>query len=119
MIANRPALRALRSQVRFSKEYCDSLPRFSQSVSWLCWAYNEEELIEEFLTRSNDLLQRTVDEFEIIVVDDGSTDRTPVILRQVSARLPRVRVLTNRTNMNVGYSCKRAIGAAKIGRAHV
>jgi glycosyltransferase involved in cell wall biosynthesis len=92
---------------------CDSLPPFDRGLSWLCWAYNEESLIESFLTRANALLQRTVRDYEIVVVDDGSTDRTPMILRELCDRIPQLRVVTNDTNRNVGYSCRRAISEAR------
>ncbi len=97
---------------RFTQAYCDSLPRFDRGLSWLCWAYNEEGLIAEFLKRANELLQRTVEDFEIVVVDDGSTDRTPAILKDLAQEIPSLRVVTNETNRNVGYSCRRAIMAA-------
>jgi len=97
---------------RFTQAYCDSLLRFDHSLSWVCWAYNEEVLIERYLKRANGLLRRTVKEYEIVVVDDGSTDRTPLILKDLSQEISQLRIVTNETNRNVGYSCKRAIMAA-------
>ena len=94
---------------RFTQAYCDSLPRFDRGLSWLCWAYNEEVLIAGYLKRANELLRRTVRDYEIVVVDDGSTDRTPAILKDLAQEVPQLRVVTNETNRNVGYSCKRAI----------
>lgn len=88
-------------------------PRFDRSVSLLAWAYNEEQLIDAFVARAIALLEDTVTEFEIIIVDDGSTDATPRLLAQHAARDPRIQVVTNERNMNVGSSAQRAIRAAK------
>jgi len=96
----------------YSRAYADSLPKFDRGVSLVSWAYNEEELIEGFLRRADALLSSCVEDYEIIVVDDGSSDRTPGILTRLSAEMPRLRVLTNDTNRNVGYSSRRAIAAA-------
>lgn len=96
----------------YSKAYADSLPRFDRGVSLVSWAYNEEELIEEFLRRADAHMAACVDDYEIVVVDDGSKDRTPEILARLAAEMPRLRVLTNEVNRNVGYSSRRAVAAA-------
>ncbi|MFZ5426242.1 MAG: glycosyltransferase family 2 protein [Thermodesulfobacteriota bacterium] len=96
----------------YSRAYADSLPKFDRGVSLVSWAYNEEELIEDFLRRADALLSSCAEDYEIVVVDDGSKDRTPEILARLSAEMPRLRVLINDTNRNVGYSSRRAIAAA-------
>jgi hypothetical protein len=89
-----------------------SLGKFDRSVSLGAWCYNEELLLESFLKRAVDLLDRTVVDWEIIFVDDGSTDRTGEIVDAYARREPRVRALHSDRNRNVGFSAKRAIGAA-------
>ena len=96
----------------YDKTYADSLPKFDRGVSLLSWAYNEEALIESFLRRADAMLSRYVEDYEIVVVDDGSKDRTPKILARLSAELPHLRVLTNEVNRNVGYSSRRAVASA-------
>lgn len=86
--------------------------RFGGSVSLLAWVYNEEQLVDEFVARAVRLLEETVEEFEIVIVDDGSTDATPRLLAAHARRDPRIRVLTNDRNLNVGDSAQRAIDAA-------
>ena len=49
------------------------LGKFDHSVSLGAWAYNEELIVESFLTRAIDLLDRTVHDWEIVFVDDGRT----------------------------------------------
>jgi len=85
---------------------------FDRSVSLLCWAYNEEAIIGPFLERADALLRETVCDYEIVVVDDCSTDRTHAIIREVQQRCPRIVLLRNPVNVNVGLSAQRAIAAA-------
>jgi dolichol-phosphate mannosyltransferase len=73
-------------------------------------AYNEQENIEALLTRVEGALSRTGRPFEVIIVDDGSTDRTPELLRQGMSRLPWLRVL--RMGRNGGQSAAFEAGFA-------
>jgi glycosyltransferase involved in cell wall biosynthesis len=96
----------------YSEVFRDSLPKFDRSVSWLCWAYNEEELIEGYLTRANKLLAGTVSDYEILVVDDCSTDKTRDIIGRLMKDIPQIRLIRNPVNLNVGYSSQKAIMSA-------
>lgn len=69
-------------------------------------AYNEEEGIGECLTSL--LAQTTSFSFEILVVDDGSTDATPAIVSQLQAADHRVRLL--RFDSNRGRGAARLAG---------
>jgi glycosyltransferase involved in cell wall biosynthesis len=59
------------------------------------------------------MLDQTWRDLEVVVVDDGSTDDTPQVLRRVAATDPRVRVLTNGTNVGLASSLNRGISAAR------
>lgn len=87
--------------------------KFNRSVSCLCWAYNEELLVCEFLTRLNNLLQSTVEDYEIVIVDDKSTDRTKSIILEMQKTIPQIVLVANERNMNVGYCTRHAIQNAK------
>lgn len=84
-----------------------------KSVSLVAWAYNEEELIGKFLRKAIRLLRSTEREYELIIVDDGSTDGTGKILKKYADKNSKIRILTNKNNRNVGYSCRRGIFAAR------
>ena len=90
----------------------DLTKKFNFSVSLLAWGLNEEELLEGFLSRAFALLDATVEDYEVIFVDDDSTDETANILEAYRQREPRLKVITNAQNVNVGISCRRAINAA-------
>ncbi len=91
-----------------------ALPKFDRSVSLLCWAYNEEELIEGFLRRIHAMLEASCEKFEIVLIDDCSTDKTNEIARSLQPEIPQLRMLRNEKNMNVGYSCRRALREARM-----
>ena len=56
-------------------------------------AYNEEENVAETVSRALDEIGPLVDgSIEVLVVDDGSTDRTPELADALAAGDPRVRV---------------------------
>jgi len=89
---------------------CEGL--FDRSVSILCWAYNEELLIEDFLRRIDAVMKKAVKDYEIVLIDDCSVDRTNEIARGLMKEMPNLKIFRNETNRNVGYSTKRAIKEA-------
>ena len=56
-------------------------------------AYNEEECIESTIHEVVNVLRSSHVEFEVIVVDDGSTDGTASILKELRHNLPELRAL--------------------------
>lgn len=73
-------------------------------VSMIVAAYNAEKYIEETLET---LVKQTLDEYEILVVNDGSTDGTLEILRIYEERYPHLRVIDKE---NGGPSSARNAG---------
>jgi len=74
-------------------------------VSCIIPVKNEEGLITRCVTS---VLEQTYEHLEVIIVDDGSTDRTPAILDGLAASHPRMRVVHLPKNLGK----KRAIEAA-------
>jgi glycosyltransferase involved in cell wall biosynthesis len=68
--------------------------------------YNKEK---EVLRAINSVLSQTVKDFEVIVVNDGSTDKGPGIVRSISD--PRIRVI-DQDNAGVSAARNRGIEAA-------
>jgi glycosyltransferase involved in cell wall biosynthesis len=86
-------------------------PRISLSV--VMAGLNEEASVERAVGRVVAGLEGLADEFEVIVIDDGSTDRMAEIAERLAAADPRVRLLRNERNLNYGISLARGIAAAR------
>src|SRR5687768_2008093 len=65
-------------------------------------AYNEQENIPTLLDRVSAALSHVGRPYEVIIIDDGSTDDTPRLLREAMASRPWLRVL--RMGRNSGQS---------------
>lgn len=88
------------------------LSKFDRSISMLTWGFNEKSLIDEFMEKAIRLLESVCDDFEIIYINDCSTDGSAVVLKKWEDREPRLRVITNERNLNVGWNTRIAVSAA-------
>lgn len=89
------------------------MKKFDKSVSMLCWGLNEEKSLPAFFDRAIALMDEAVSDFEIVFVDDGSTDKTPLIAASYAKKDSRIRVITHPININVGWSCRTALANAR------
>lgn len=65
-------------------------------------AYNDAPTIEPLIEDSIAAVSTITDDFEILVIDDGSRDETADILRRLCANIPRLRVHTHPENLGFG-----------------
>lgn len=82
------------------------------SISLFFPAWNEEDYVERAVSRALAVLPRLSDDFEIIVVNDASTDRTQEISEALAARYPQVRVITHPENRKLGGAMKTGFAAS-------
>ena len=81
-----------------------------QSLSLFFPAWNEEAHVERAVTRAIKVLQRLTDDWEIVIVNDASTDRTQEIAFELTQKHRQVRLINHPTNTRLG-------GAVKTGLA--
>src|ERR1700704_1383350 len=84
----------------------DTPPRTPTRLSVVAPVYDEEELVEEFVTRACAAVADY--EFELVIVNDGSSDRTPELLDRMAAADPRVRVI--HLSRNFGHQAALTAG---------
>lgn len=85
-----------------------SAPR---SISLVIPMYDEEENVEHALWTAVDALRGW--DYDIVVVNDASTDRSPEIVRRIAAEDPRVRMITHDRNRTLGGSLRTGFAAAR------
>jgi glycosyltransferase involved in cell wall biosynthesis len=76
-------------------------------------SYNEELRLPATLDRIAAYLQRDGREAEVLVVDDGSNDRTAVVAEAFRNRIALLRVVSNGVNRGKGYSVRHGIQEAR------
>ncbi len=82
----------------------------SLSLVFLCW--NEEEALPRTLDEAVQWCRENLDDWEILVVDDGSTDASAAIISKHAESEPRIRLLQHPVNRGMGAGLRTAIGAA-------
>lgn len=73
------------------------------SISILVPTLNEETNLAATVARILDALSVTVEDYEIIIVNDGSTDGTGAKADEIAGRFPGIRVLHHQKNKGLGY----------------
>jgi len=77
-------------------------------------ACNEEANIAALLSSARSVLREVAGEYEIIVVDDGSRDRTAEIVRQAATRDGRVRLVRHSVNRGYGRALITGFAACRL-----
>jgi glycosyltransferase involved in cell wall biosynthesis len=82
------------------------------SISMVLPAYNEEDNIARAVERADAALEATGLECELIVVNDGSRDRTGEILHELTSRFARLRIVEHTPNRGYGGAVRAGFEAA-------
>jgi glycosyltransferase involved in cell wall biosynthesis len=80
-------------------------------ISLLIPVFNEKEAITETITKAHGVFSKMGEDFEILIINDGSTDGTEEILAKVD--IPGVHVINHPENKGYGASMKSGIRRAK------
>ena len=83
------------------------------SVSAVLPAFDEEGNVEAAVRGVLEALARVAGEVEVVLVDDGSTDRTGALADALAAGDERVRVVHHEGNLGYGAAMRSGFGAAR------
>jgi glycosyltransferase involved in cell wall biosynthesis len=85
----------------------------SPDLSVVIPSYNEELRLPTTLDRIAGYLQSYRGTAEVLVVDDGSKDRTAAVAESYRGKIPSLRVVSNGVNRGKGYSVRRGVQEAR------
>ena len=84
----------------------------TQSLSVVLPAHNEEAVICQTVTNTVSALAHWVQDFEVVVVNDGSVDTTGAVLAVLADTEPRLKIVTHATNQGYGAALVSGFRAA-------
>lgn len=89
------------------------------TLSVIIPCYNEEQDIVENVGKVNEALtelktKKSLSDFEIILVDDGSADSTVLRLKELDKKIKKVKLVLNPTNHGKGHAVKSGFKVAKM-----
>lgn len=86
------------------------------SLSLVVTAYNEEVLLESFIEKSMDDLSKVSDDYEIVLVNDGSSDGTLAIAKELAKKYPNLVIVDLKKNIGTGpnYTVGFAVASKEI-----
>ncbi len=76
-------------------------------------AYNEEDRIPDTLRLTSEYLRRQSYDYEILVVNDGSKDKTAEVVKKLETEIPNLRLVDNEKNKGKGGVVKQGILEAR------
>ena len=91
----------------------ENLPAIQLDFSVVCPFYNEAEIIGQTVRVMLQNLSRSNARWELVVVNDGSTDGSEHIVEQLALESPNLRVLGYPQNRGRGHALRTGIAAAR------
>lgn len=87
--------------------------KVGEGISAFFPAYNDAPSLPGLLRRAFAALEQATDDFEVIVVNDGSRDDTAAVLERLRQELgPRLRIITHERNRGYGAALRSGFAAA-------
>src|SRR5262249_49272577 len=77
-------------------------------------AFNEEHGIAPAISEANDALSQMADKYEVLIVDDGSSDQTRSVAEREAQQRPHVRILHHEHNRGYGAALRTGFEAARF-----
>lgn len=84
------------------------------NLSIIIFCYNEESNVGTVIARCQELLVPAFDTIEMIVVNDGSTDATARVIKEICVLHPEIKVITHPENLGIGRALRSGYDSATM-----
>lgn len=85
----------------------------SPSITLMFPAWNEEEYVERAVDRALATISELTEDFEILIINDASTDRTREIAERLAEQHPSLRLINHNENLKLGGALKTGFAASR------
>lgn len=83
------------------------------SISVFFPCFNDDGTIAKLVSKAREVVEGRASRFEIIVVDDGSSDGSLVLLRRLAKRVKELKVIEHGRNLGYGAAIRSGLAAAR------
>ena len=95
----------------------DNLLKTENMIPVIAPFYNEETILSEFITRLIDVMERNYNRYEILLVDDGSTDSSFEVAKKFASCNSHIKVIS--FSRNYGHEIALTAGIDYAGGEYV
>lgn len=85
----------------------------AKSITVIFPAYNEERNIRSAMVRAVEAMRPRFHVFELLIINDGSTDGTAQVAEELARTYPEITVIHNRENLGLGETLYRGFQCAR------
>lgn len=89
------------------------MKKTEEGISVFFPCYNDEESIGTLVTDAFVILPKLTDQFEVIVIDDGSADSSRKVLRALAMKYKKLKLIFHKKNKGYGGALRSGFKAAK------
>lgn len=82
------------------------MAKINKSISVFFPAYNDEATVERMVSDAVCILDELTDDYEVVIVDDGSNDNTGDIIDELAGRNKKIKVIHHDKNKGYGGALK-------------
>ena len=93
---------ALSSDNRWPRRVMSTVDGSQSGISVFFPAFNDARNLRVMVPRTMEVLLSIATDFEVLVIDDGSTDETPAVLSELQRQFPSLRVVRHPRNLGYG-----------------